>query len=195
MHAYSTDSGERRVLPLFVAVAAIGASIGALHLLRLARIEVPGWLSPLDTMTFYGLLYWVFDRVMWKWRWIHSLSVTRIPNLSGTWRGEVRTTSGESAGATTEIEMVVQQSWTEISLRGHTRQSTSQSLSAHMVVSDERVLSYEYRNEPLASASTTMHAHRGSARLWIENGDRVLKGDYYSGRDRQTIGTIHLTRK
>ncbi len=39
-----------------------------------------------------------------------------------------------------------------------------------------------------------MDAHRGTTVLTIDQTCRKLEGEYYSGRDRQNIGTIHLKR-
>lgn len=195
MHAYSTDSTERRIIPFFLALAAVGTAIGVAALLKILGIEIPGWLSPLDTMTFYGLFYWLFDRVIWKWSWVHGVAITRVPNLAGVWHGHVTTTRMVGAAATgvpTPITFTIRHTWTELAISTRTDQSSSKSLSAHMVVSGDCSLSYEYANEPFAGAPDTMHAHRGAAHLALQG--NVLRGEYYSGRDRQNIGTIEVAR-
>jgi len=48
-------------------------------------------------------------------------------------------------------------------------------------------LVYQYESQPLANATRTMHMHYGTAMLRISNGG-CLAGDYYAGRDRQTLG-------
>jgi hypothetical protein len=195
MHAYSTDSAERRMIPLFLALAAIGTSIGVAHLLAMWRIGIPAWLSPLDTMTFYGLFYWLFDRVVWRWRWVHRLHLTNVPDISGLWQGHVTTTRMAGAAVTTTptaITFTIRHTWTELAINGRSEQSVSNSLSAHMLVLSGCSVSYEYTNEPLASAPDTMHAHRGLASLSLTG--YVLRGEYYSGRDRQNIGTIEVQR-
>ena len=80
----------------------------------------------------------------------------------------------------------------------HTASSESRSLMAMMSKDDagREVLTYEYRNEPRSGAVSTMHAHRGLARLSLrrEDGD-ILEGEYYTGRDRQHYGAIRLRRE
>lgn len=199
-HTYSTDSNERQYIPFYLAAAAIGAAFLISHVFTKYQMTLPWWASPpIDTMALYGFFFWLFDRYIWKWRVMRQLRVTRIPDLSGTWRGYVHPsqTNGVSAGlaANTEITISITQSWTQLLILGHTRLSKSHSLSGSLIVTDECSLSYEYLNEPLAPAPETMHAHRGTARLSINNTCTALDGEYYSGRDRQNIGTIHLTRQ
>lgn len=198
-HTYSTDSPERRYVPFFIAAAAIGAIFLTSHLLDEYKVILPWWASlPIDTMAFYGAFYELFDRYVWKWGLLRWLKITRIPNLSGQWHGQVdpAETKGVSAGlgAKAEITIRIKQTWTRLTIAGETKLSKSHSLSGSIIVKDERHISYEYVNEPSASAPATMHIHRGTARLFLNDKCTVLEGEYYSGRDRQNVGTIRLTR-
>jgi len=198
-HAYSTDSTERRLIPFFVAATAIGSAFLASHFFHRYQINLPWWASPpIDTMAFYGFYYWLLDRHIWKLSFVHWLRITRIPNLSGVWHGQVHPTEtkGVSAGLGTVIDITISihQTWTELSILGRTKLSKSHSLSGSLIVKEECSISYEYVNEPLAPAADTMHSHRGTARLSINEASGTLEGDYYSGRDRQNIGTIRLKR-
>jgi hypothetical protein len=199
-HTYSTDSTERRYIPFFIAAAAIAATFLAFHFTDKYHFTLPWWASPpIDTMAFYGLFYSFFDRYMWKFRVMHRLRITKIPDLSGTWHGRVHPveTGGVSAGLRrdTDITVSIQQTWTTMLIVGHTTLSKSHSLSGSLITTDEYTLSYEYINEPSASAPNTMHTHRGVARLTANDAaSTMLEGEYYSGRDRQNIGTIRLTR-
>lgn len=198
-HTYSTDSVERRYIPFFLAVAAIASAFLLSRILAIYQIELPWWVGlPIDTMALYGLFYLLFDKVIWKWRWIHRLGITRIPDLSGEWHGNAcpAQTNGVSAGlaAPTEIAVTIRQTWTELLVVARTESSSSRNLSGNFIVSGECSLSYEYLNEPNASAPATMHVHRGMARLEVKESETVLEGEYYSGRDRQNIGAIRLVR-
>ena len=198
MHSYSTDSAERRHIPFFLAAAAIGSAFLLSRVLAIYQIQLPWWAGPIDTMTFYGLFYLLFDRIVWKWQWIHRLSITKIPDLSGEWHGNVHPveTNGISAGRTapTEIAVTIKQTWTKLLVVARTTLSRSHSLTGNFLVCDQCSLSYEYLNEPNASAPDTMHTHRGMAKLEVGQGKTVLDGEYYSGRDRQNIGAIRLVR-
>jgi hypothetical protein len=197
-HTYSTDSTERKTIPFFIAAAAILVTFLTSELFAYFGFVPPWWLSlPIDTMAFYAIFYLIFDRVVWKWQWVHSLKITRIPNLSGEWHGHVnpvREGASDDFLMNVEIRLVIKQTWTEFLITGYTNQSRSRSISASFVTSDEQTLSYEYINEPVAGATNTMHAHRGVAHLIPNNNYTVLDGEYYSGRDRQGLGTINVKK-
>jgi hypothetical protein len=54
-------------------------------------------------------------------------------------------------------------------------------------------LTYQYENQPVADAMSTMHMHYGTAMLRMSGGTK-LTGDYYAGRDRGTFGRISCRR-
>ena len=58
----------------------------------------------------------------------------------------------------------------------------------------EKILTYEYLNVPLPNAKKTMHIHRGNVRFSLETDGKVLEGEYYSGRGRQTFGISRFER-
>jgi len=166
-------------------------------LMRLCTIALPWWVSlPVDTMALYGIFYFLFDRYVWKWSMLHRLGIVRVPDISGKWHGKVIPAGGTAAtGRLTvekDIEVTIAQTWTQIRIRGATDSSRFQSISANLLVEDERSLSYEYVNEPSVDAVATMHVHRGITRLKIDTVAGTLEGDYFSGRDRQGIGILTL---
>lgn len=195
---YATDSSERKYIPMVLASLAIAGAFVTFQLLKKLHIELSWWAGPPDTMACYALFYWIFDRFVWKWRVVQWVGLTRVPNLAGKWVGEVQpaTSQGVSVGLGTPIAvtLTITQTWTNILVKAQTNQSRSHSLSGAVVVGDGESLSYEYVNEPSASAPATMHAHRGFVRLMLNSSHTVLEGEYYSGRDRQTIGGIRVTR-
>ena len=198
-HAYSTDSPERRRIPFFIAAAAIGAPFLLISIMKRYVVEVPWWASPpVDTMTFYGFFYWLFDRFLWKWSLLHRFGIVRVPNLSGTWQGRATPTEtqGVSAGhgIPTDITLTIGQTWTTILVAAQAKLSRSRSILASLTVDDECALGYEYVSDPTAAAPPTMHAHRGLARLVLDATTDSLEGEYYSGRDRQNVGSIRVTR-
>jgi hypothetical protein len=198
MHSFATNLQERKHIPFFIAAIAIGAAILTTSLFSWMHVEIPWWLPPIDTMSFYGLLLWIFDALLWKSLPIQTLRISQMPNLSGHWRGRVEPQSvdGVSRGLTNPINITVtiHQSWLGLLVCTETKESRSHSITASLTVGHETTLSYEYINEPLASATSTMHAHRGTARLTLRNDGALLEGEYYSGRDRQTFGTLRLKK-
>jgi len=54
---------------------------------------------------------------------------------------------------------------------------------------------YTYVNEPKAASKSTMNIHYGTASLQISDDFKTLNGEYYSGRGRQTYGSIIAKRQ
>ena len=56
------------------------------------------------------------------------------------------------------------------------------------------VLTYAYRNEPDPAAKDDLHAHAGTAKITFA-ADGTARGRYYNDRDRQTFGSLALTKR
>jgi hypothetical protein len=194
MHGYSTDSSERRIVPLLLALLAIALAWATSKILAATHLSVPWWMDAPSSMAFYGALYAIFDRYLWKESFVHKLGLARIPNLEGRWRGYL-VTSFDGHAKQHELMMHVFQSWTQIVVYLTTATSMSRSCTAVIQMDDPEGVSlvYQYENQPVANATRTMHMHYGTAMLRITNGG-YLAGDYYAGRDRQTFGWICCKR-
>ncbi len=195
MHGYSTDSSERKIVPLLLALLAIALAWASSKFLAIAHLSVPWWLDAPSSLAFYGALYALFDRYLWRNSLVHKLGLVRIPNLTGRWRGYL-VTSFDGHATRHDLIIHIFQSWTQIVVYLTTRTSMSSSCTAVIQVDDPEgaVLVYQYQNQPLAYAMKTMHMHYGTAMLRISN-DGCLAGDYYAGRDRRTFGRICCRRQ
>jgi hypothetical protein len=194
MHGYSTDSSERRIVPLLLALLAIALAWATSKILGATHLAVPWWMDAPSSMAFYGALYALFDRYLWRKSFVRRLGLARIPNLTGRWRGYL-VTSFDGHAKQHELMIHIFQSWTQIVVYLTTTTSMSRSCTAVIQMDDPEGVSlvYQYENQPLANARRTMHMHYGTAMLRISNGD-CLAGDYYAGRDRQTFGWICCKR-
>jgi hypothetical protein len=194
MHGYSTDSSERRIVPLLLALLAIALAWATSKILLATHLAVPWWMDAPSSMAFYGALYAVFDRYLWRKRFVQKLGLARIPNLTGRWRGYL-VTSFDGHAKQHDLMIHIFQSWTQIVVYLTTATSMSRSCTAVIQIDDPEGVSlvYQYENQPLANATRSMHMHYGTAMLRISNG-ACLAGDYYAGRDRQTFGWIYCKR-
>ena len=194
MHSYSTDSVERRVVPLLLALLAIALAWTSSKFLVAAHLSIPWWVDAPSSMAFYGALYALFDRHLWRNRFVQKLGLVRIPNLTGRWRGYL-ITSFDGHAKRHDLMIHIFQSWTQITVYLTTPMSLSRSCAAVIQVDDPEGASlvYQYQNQPLATAMRTMHMHCGTAMLRISDGG-CLVGDYYAGRDRRTFGWICCQR-
>jgi len=196
VHAYATDSGERRYIPGFLGLLSIGAALLLAEALSVLSIAVPWWFDAPSVMGFYALFYNLFEKRMWKTQLLHRVGIVSLPDLNGTWTGHL-TSSHDAHGMQHPVTVEVSQRWRHISIRLESVSSISRSESAALRTEDagRNTLSYEYFNEPKASAVGSMHAHRGTGRLTVDPSNRAtLNGEYYTGRDRRMYGTLHLER-
>ena len=194
MHGYSTDSNERRIVPLLLALLAIALAWVTSKSLATVHLSVPWWADAPSSIAFYGALYAVFDRYLWRNSFVRKLGLVRIPDLTGDWRGYL-ITSFDGHAKRHELMIHIFQSWTQIVVYLTTAVSMSRSCVAVIQIDDPEGVSliYQYQNQPLANAMKSMHMHYGTAMLRISDCDS-LEGDYYAGRDRRTIGRICCKR-
>jgi hypothetical protein len=194
MHGYSTDSDEKRVVPLFLAGLAIALAWVSSNLLAHVHLSMPWWMDAPSSMFFYGALYALFDRRLWRHPLMHKLGMVKTPNLAGRWQGYL-TSSFDNHVKRYDLCVQIFQTWTQISVFLSTATSTSRSCVAAIQVADPEgvALIYQYENQPLANATRTMHMHYGTAMLRMSD-DNGLTGDYYAGRDRGTFGRISCRR-
>ena len=191
MHPYTTDSSERRFVPLYIAGVSVLAAWILNRVLGAMQFTLPWWIDAPSVIGFYGLLYATFNKYLWRWRILRTIGVVKVPDLNGTWKGYVASSFDEHA---TKYDATFRlfQNWTLISIILETNYSKSSSLIAAIVTENPggTMLSYEYLNEPVPNAKHTMHTHRGTARLTMQSNGKTLEGEYYTGRDRQNFGIL-----
>jgi|ERR1043166_7499994 hypothetical protein len=196
MHPYATDSSERRIVPLVLAVISIGAAWLLPKAFHVAGLDVPWWLDAPSVMGFYGLLHGAFDRWIWKWTPLCTIGLVRVPDLNGPWKYTIK--SSFLNGKNVDARVTITQTWRSIHVRLDTDQSHSSSLIASLLIDNpnEYVLNYEFLNSPKQDAVETMHMHRGSAEIRFPKNGKILTGDgeYYSGRDRANQGSVTAER-
>jgi hypothetical protein len=189
-HPYSINLRERQIVYFVLALLSFGASLLIGLGFAALRWSPPGWLDVPGAFGIFGFLSWWFDRQVWRWLPIRNLGIS-TPILDGCWSGATKS-SFDDFNRQYPVRMTIHQTWTEISISVETDQSRSYSTTASIDVGPESMLVYSFTNLPQVSATGTMHTHIGTALLRILPDELV--GEYYSGRDRQNIGTIELRR-
>lgn len=160
------------------------------------HVSFPWWVDAPSVWAFFGLLYVLFDHQLWKLKALRAIGVVVVPDLNGTWQGS-GTSSYDDHKESHQLTLEIRQTWTQLSIVLVSANSRSQStVGSVLVANGEPVLMYEYVNEPRTNAAETMHTHRGMANLTLhrEGGTDVLSGEYYTGRDRRTIGSLQFKR-
>ena len=192
MHAYATNASERESIPVWLAFIAVAATLLLNFILKTMNLEVPWWIDAPSVMGFYGLIYQWFDKFLWSQKF-EFISLSSIPNLKGTWVGAIHS-SYDGGTDVPGVILYIRQTWTSINVRLVTQTSSSYSIMAAVNTdnSSQPSLKYEYMNEPSALSVDTMQAHRGTTNLQLSPDGKELVGDYFTGRGRQSLGTMEF---
>ncbi len=195
MHQYATDSNERAYVPVVIALTSVVMALLLHRGLLALDLTIPWWVDAPSVLGFYGMLYYMFDRRIWRLGVLRKLGVIGVPDLNGAWQGYI-VTSFDNQASKYAADVRIRQNWSRMSISLKGERSKSCSVMAMMLTQnrDAIELTYEYQSEPTHRAASTMHTHRGMARLTLSLDRTTLEGEYYTGRDRLTTGGMRLTR-
>jgi hypothetical protein len=204
-HEYSLIGGiNRERIGRYLALLAATISgwivfvlLSAVDLARRLGVSVnlpPAVLSLVGAGTIFGILYWIFNRFAWRWRYLGLL--LKVPDLRGEWQCK-----GKSLKADGTLDqqwngtITITQSWDKLRIRLKTPQSSSNSVSAALVQDDMDgyILLYHYKNDPMIG-EPELQSHRGFAELAFDKRCRSANGEYFNGHGRFTFGTLHLKK-
>lgn len=195
MHDYAIDSRERVfvVRILFMASALVSGIAAVLIPSELLPMR---WLLPIPSIALaFGVSYWAFDNWLWRWRFLRFLRLISVPDLRGEWTGTIAS-SYTDFEKTQSVTVAIEQTWTKIAVRLNAAESRSWSITASVLTNapEGLVLTYLFDNEPRAEAVSTMQRFRGTTVL-VGAEPGLLEGYYYTGRGRETHGSIELRRR
>lgn len=195
MHQFATDSLERRNITASIAILTIPLAFIINELPRQLGYSIPWWFDYPSVLGLFFLMYEIFNKSLWKWEVFKAFGLVKVPDLNGKWNGTLNT-SYDGYKLNRTVTASITQSWTEMIMYLETNQSRSYTLTSAILVNQPNgiTLSYEYFDEPITTAPETMHSHRGSGILKLNVNNLELKGEYYTGRDRMTNGSIFLRR-
>lgn len=196
-YPYATDSSERDRFAFYAAAIAIALVWGTHATLEHYFVTLPWLIETPSTLGLYFAIRSFFSKYLWRLKICRAVGLVTIPDLNGTWKGELRSSYHEFK-VPIECSILIEQTWTKIGIVFST--STSSSYNTVAGISVEVIggpqLTYEYQNRPVATAIETMQIHEGTQWLTLEqeNGTSRLRGDYYNGRGRGNTGQVLVTR-
>lgn len=153
-------------------------------------------ISTFSAFAIFGFLFWLFDRYIWKLGVVKK--ITGIPNFSGEWEGILKSSFDKTKDIS--IKVVIQQSWSKISVLCHFTQSDSWSDTAYINPEHGKgpMLKFTYAN-CAQSVSWEVKEHRGDNELFLGQYDKLnkryttLNGDYFNNRgEHGNVGYIEL---
>lgn len=192
MHQYSVDY-DRKIIYFTLVVISISLTslINLIFTFSHFGMSVTGF-------TIFGLVFVVFDKFLWKWRFLFKLGIVKTPNISGKWEGNL-SSSYHDFKEEMPACIVIKQTWSSILISGNFNQSKSYSISANLETNNggRTVLRYVYTNENnLAKSNGTMSSHSGLTTLEFTLNEGITEGKYYNEPPQNVnYGTLHLTKK
>ena len=153
------------------------------------------WLLPIPSIALvFGASYWAFDNWLWRWQFLRVLRLISVPDLRGTWTGTVAS-SYSGFEKDQEVTVSIEQTWTKMAVRLNAAESRSWSVTASVLTNapEGLVLTYLFDNEPKSESVSTMQRFRGTTFL-VNAEPGLLEGYYYTGRGRETHGSLKLRR-
>ena len=195
MHDYAIDSRERVfvVRILFMASAIASGIAPALIPSDLLPIR---WLLPIPSIALvFGVSYWAFDNWLWRWQFLRVMRLISVPDLRGTWTGTIAS-SYSAFEKNPQVTVTIEQTWTKMVVRLNAAESRSWSITASVLTNapEGLVLTYLFDNEPKAESISSMQRFRGTTVL-VNAEPGLLEGHYYTGRGRETHGSLELRRQ
>jgi len=132
---------------------------------------------------------------LWLWRLpVLRRRIARRPLLRGTWHASIRPTP-ETGKYRDPVRgyMAIGQTYSMLTLRLLTEESTSESLAAHAIRAKEGQFSVTavYRNEPRPSVRKRSPIHFGALILQCADGVTEIAGEYWT--DRRSVGELTLS--
>ena len=192
MHDYTIDANERRTIIIGLSLLGIFAAYAFSWLTHHISVSVPWWLDAPAAFGFASIFYGIFDRAAWRLPLFQKIGLVTIPDLGGTWQGQLKSSFSEIEHP---FLVEIEQTWTKILVKAETAGSRSLSLTACIGKDGgQSELAYTYRNEPKAHSAETMNIHYGTTVLRLHKSTGELIGEYYTGRGRQTFGSMRLKR-
>lgn len=189
-HPYAHS--QQRTATVCLAVFGVAAAYAWGALTRAFALNVPWWLDAPAVFGFYGLLYSLYDR--WLWRVLPFRLVHGIPNLNGRYKVTIRSSHDDHVKPI-EASAAIVQSWSQISIRLETETSSSTNGVAWLsdAPGEGFTITYVYTNKPESGAPARLRGHEGTASVTFDPNGRGV-GSYYSGRDRKKHGSLLFER-
>jgi hypothetical protein len=190
MHDYSVR-GHARERQIYL-LAAVAFSVMPL------LTSLSGWIGvsiSIGTATIFGIVFWLFDRLVWRWWPVRK--ALGFCDLNGKWNvtGQRLNSDGTVANEWTAALTIVQ-TWSRISVVLTTGQSISRSGPASLTCEDGigHCLLYTYMNDPEPN-QPNLKIHRGTCELRFANSCSEATGVYFNDQHRLTFGRMKLTKQ
>ena len=128
----------------------------------------------------YGLIYWLFDNYIWKWKLLRK--VLNVPDLNGHWEGNLTSATYQT---TIHMDLDVVQTWSKISFVSTFPKSKSESNVASIFIERDGIVKVGFGF--INHSRELPHQYDGYNILDLDD-DNHLFGRYFNNRDNSNVG-------
>lgn len=201
MHEYVATTVQRHhvVRNLTLLSVALSFALGVVF----HWLKVPTPIAPPAGAVAFGAIFLAYNHLLWRWGW-GRLRFSAIPDLRGTWAGEIDIRQGSAGAADATAHrctVKIEQTWLKISIEFETSESSSNSVMAKIGERAEGGLRYEYVVHPDPDARLERNSserpkdHSGTAHLRPQDDTWTsLKGGYYNDEGFHRWGAYWLAK-
>ncbi|WP_061272628.1 hypothetical protein [Leptospira interrogans] len=173
MHSYSLDTEVRKIVIVTITVISVAIQSALKNWQSLIGIS-ESLLIPISFGVIFGLLYFIFDKFVWK----YLTSITNVPDLSGEWE-----CTGNSSYKEDDIsyefplKLIIKQNFSKIEIQAESENSTSKSILAGIFSQHSvGIIRYTFENIPMNMATDELQRHSGFVELRMKN-QNLMEGD------------------
>lgn len=187
LHQYSSDSKERHLVHVYLAVISILLSYLLYLGTQCTGLTIPWWIDAPSIFGFYGICFVLFKKILWKLKLVRFLFSISTPDWNGTYICYLKS-SFDNFESEKEVKIRIIQNWDMILIQLTSENSKSNSQSGSFLTNETITpqFTYEYLNQPFNDCVTTMNMHHGVASIWFE-GNQIC-GEFFNGRGRNNFG-------
>jgi hypothetical protein len=155
-------------------------------------LNAVSWIA---TIVVIALAIW--DKWVWRWKFLYPFS--KMPDVRGTWKAELNSywedpTTNQTRGKI-EVYLVFRQTFSRVSIRLFSSESSSVSLSANVCTDDEGVhtIATTYLNTPSLEHLSHSPISHGGMLLNVRGGKIVKQIDGKYWTDRLSRGELKMS--
>lgn len=172
---------------LSVPIEFIGECIKKVELLKILLqignvLDV--FLDIISAPAIYAILYWWFDKKLWKTEYINK--VLQIPDLNGEWTGKAKSSFGDNNEYT--MKLTIKQTWSKISFVASFPDTNSKSesncASFFIETNGDKKIGFGFVNR---SREVSAQQYDGYNVLELDS-ENEIAGRYFNNRDNSAFG-------
>jgi predicted pore-forming effector associated with SMODS systems len=189
---YTQDVGYRMRTVLFLLSVLSILLAWAVHR---AMPAYPSVIAPV-TLAFFGVLFWLFDSLLWKFPVIRLLNYC-TPNFAGDWEGSLSRQVGERTEQL-EVKLRIRQTWSKLSLVLQTSEAVSRNTLAGLRLADPDaiVLTWLYKKDG-TDAPSLLEPGRGIIELTLHRkgheaslAGAVMSGEFIESKPGEPLEVV-----